>query len=136
MHKKISITRYDLGYRKMEVRMTFFLGKGTESIGLYVVDLSTVFVLSLLVEWLSHTRFLSSYSDANDVRVGFVQTWLYGVRITMAYVVMLAVMSFNAGILFAAVAGYSVGFLVFGSRVFDKEEIRYQKPSDLPPLNC
>ncbi|KAL0460557.1 UNVERIFIED_CONTAM: Copper transporter 1 [Sesamum latifolium] len=95
----------------MELRMTFFLGKGSESIGLYVVDLSTVFVVSLL-------------------------TWLYAVRISMAYVVMLAVMSFNAGILFAAVAGYSLGFLVFGSRVFDKEEIRYEKPSDLPPLNC
>ncbi|KAI3461553.1 hypothetical protein Pfo_018216 [Paulownia fortunei] len=119
----------------MEFRMTFFLGKGPESLGLYLVDLVIVFMLCLLVEWLSHTRFLSN-SNTNNVRVGLIQTGLYGVRMTMAYLVMLAVMSFNAEILFAAVAGYSVGFLVFGSRVFDRDEMGYEKPSDLPPLNC
>ncbi|KAL8525652.1 hypothetical protein ACS0TY_015045 [Phlomoides rotata] len=119
----------------MDSHMSFFIGKGSESLVLYLVDLVIVFTVSLLVEWLSHTTFLSNYSEKDNFGVGQVQTGLYGVRMTMAYVVMLAVMSFDAGILFVAVAGYSVGFLVFGSRVFEKDEFGYHQP-DLPPLNC
>lgn len=112
--------------------MTFVWGRNSESLEMYVLNLVSVFVLSLLVEWLSHTRFVSSEMD--NVVAGFVQTTLYGARILMAYLVMLAVMSFNVGVLLVAVAGYTVGFLVFGSRVFDRSE--YHKASDLPPLNC
>ncbi|KAL8027122.1 hypothetical protein ABFS82_14G071700 [Erythranthe guttata] len=103
----------------MEIETAFFSRTRPENLGLYLVDLVMVFILSMIVEWLSHTaRFLSISSNTNNVRVGLLQTGLYGVRMAMAYLVMLSVMSFNAGILFAAVAGYTVGFLIFGRIIF------------------
>ncbi|KAH6814559.1 hypothetical protein C2S51_023577 [Perilla frutescens var. frutescens] len=115
----------------MESHMTFSIGKGSENLYLNIVDLVIVFLMSMVVEWMSHTTYMSNFSDHHNFRVGLIQTGLYAVRMTVAY----AVMSFDAGILSAAVAGYSLGFLVFGSRVFH-DEFGYQKPSDLPPLNC
>ncbi|KAA8543809.1 hypothetical protein F0562_022014 [Nyssa sinensis] len=117
---------------KMMMHPTFFWGKSTGSFSSYVLDLIAVFVLSMLVEWLSHVRLI--HTSKSNVNAGLLQTLMYGIRMGLAYLVMLAVMSFNLGILLAAVAGYSVGFLIFGSRVFDKSP--YENPSDLPPLNC
>ncbi|KAL7173312.1 hypothetical protein ACSBR2_032722 [Camellia fascicularis] len=122
-------------HHKMMNHMTFSWGKNSESLNSYILNLASIFMLSMLVESLSHTRLI--HSGMNNVAAGLLQTLMYGVRIGLAYLVMLAVMSFNIGILLAAVAGYSVGFLIFGSRLFDKSETAaYQKPTDLPPLNC
>ncbi|XP_044464335.1 copper transporter 6-like [Mangifera indica] len=125
--------------------LTFFWGKTTEiifpgwpgeSFGGYISALVLVFVISLLVEWLSHAR-LVKLSSSNVLTDGLLQTLMYAMRIALAYLVMLAVMCLNIGVLVAAVAGYSVGFLVFGSQVFRKLRIEpYQDLSDLPPLNC
>ncbi|KAI8523697.1 hypothetical protein RHMOL_Rhmol13G0092700 [Rhododendron molle] len=123
--------------KMMNPHMTFIWGKNSrESLISYLVDLISVFLLSLLVECLSHTRFINAIT--NDVVAGLMQTVMYGVRIGLAYLVMLLVMSCNVGILLAAVAGFSAGFLVFGSRFFRASETigAYQKSTDLPPLNC
>lgn len=123
----------------MESHMAFSHGKGSENLYLNIVDLVVVFLMSLVVEWMSNTTYLSNFSDHhNVVGVGLIQTGLYSVRMMAAYAVMLAVMSFNAGILAAAVAGYSMGFLIFRIRFFneDDDQLGYHKPSDLPPLNC
>lgn len=126
-----------------------------------IIDLGSVFLMSMLVEWLSHTRFVVDHPESNDdnnnknVVAGLIQTGLYGIRITLAYLVMLQVMlSFDdVWILIVAVAGYSLGFLIFGSRVVGDDDdgnnkhkhergllLFYQKkpthPTDLPPLNC
>ena len=62
-----------------------------------------------------------------------VQTLLHAIRIGLAYMVMLALMSFNGGVFLVAVAGHAVGFLVFGSRVFrGSEMVSLEKTSDLP----
>ncbi|KAI5675077.1 hypothetical protein M9H77_06027 [Catharanthus roseus] len=117
--------------------MTFYRGGNVEkgNIMMYVFDLLSAFLMPMLVEWLSHTRFIKP--ETNNVVAGLIQTSLYSIRITLAYFVMLYVMSFDVWIFVLAVAGYTFGFLIFGSRVFNKHESElYQKPSDLPPLNC
>ncbi|KAG5515193.1 hypothetical protein RHGRI_036286 [Rhododendron griersonianum] len=123
--------------KMMNSHMTFIWGKNSkESLISYLVDLISVFLLSLLVECLSHTRFINAVT--NNVVAGLMQTVMYGIRIGLAYLVMLLVMSCNVGILLAAVAGFSAGFLLFGSRFFRTSETIgvYQKSTDLPPLNC
>lgn len=63
---------------------------------------------------------------------------MYAARVGLAYLVMLAVMSFDVGVLLAAIAGCSVGFLVFGSRVFMRSKVvpSNMDHTDLPPLKC
>ncbi|KAK8592793.1 hypothetical protein V6N13_063358 [Hibiscus sabdariffa] len=122
--------------------MTLFWGKDTQDIfpgwsgrSSYLLGLIWVFLLSLMVERLSHTRFIKP--GTGHVVAGLLQTLMYAIRVALAYLVMLAVMSCNVGVILASVAGYGVGFLVYGSRVFSKSEfVQYEEPSDIPPLNC
>ncbi|WOG89130.1 hypothetical protein DCAR_0208366 [Daucus carota subsp. sativus] len=125
------------------MHMTFFWGKnvdilfndwpGQNSGGMYVLALFVVFVLVMIVEWLSHSNLIKQGS--NHVVAGLVQTLMHAMRVALAYIVMLAVMSFNGGVLIVAVAGHSLGFLIFGSRVFRKASDGDDKVSDLPPLS-
>ncbi|KAI5576229.1 hypothetical protein BDE02_09G031100 [Populus trichocarpa] len=128
---------------KMMTHMTFFWGKDTlilfsgwpgTSTGMYVLALVFIFVLAVLVEWLSHCRLVKPGS--NNVAAGLIQALMHAVRVGLAYMVMLAVMSFNGGVFIVAVAGHVVGFFIFGSRVFkDTEMPPYHKTSDLPPTS-
>ncbi|KAF7153802.1 hypothetical protein RHSIM_Rhsim01G0233600 [Rhododendron simsii] len=130
---------------KMMMHMTFFWGKNAEilfsgwpgtSSGMYAVALMFVFVLSLLVEWLSHGNLIKDGS--NQVAVGLVQTLIHAVRVGLAYMVMLAVMSFNGGVFVMAVAGHALGFFLFGSRALKKAAPTPSngKTSDVPPMSC
>ncbi|KAG6417568.1 hypothetical protein SASPL_119751 [Salvia splendens] len=105
--------------------MTFFWGKNSEVLfsgwpgphtGMYVLALFFVFALAFIVE------LLSSYLEmANEkASCGLVSTLVHGLRVGLAYLVMLALMSFNAGVFIVAVAGHSLGPFVFGSRVFKR----------------
>ncbi|KGN66202.2 hypothetical protein Csa_023200 [Cucumis sativus] len=111
----------------METHMTFYWGKTIEilfpgwpgrSFFSSVIVLIFVFLLAFTVEWLSHTKFTTSAMD--NLTAGLVQTILYGIRVGLAFIVMLAVMSYNVGILLAAVTGYSIGFLVYGRNTSKK----------------
>ncbi|KAF8010787.1 LOW QUALITY PROTEIN: hypothetical protein BT93_J1435 [Corymbia citriodora subsp. variegata] len=88
--------------------------------------------LSVLVEWISHARILRPGID--NGAASFVQTVMYSARIGAAYMVMLAVMSFDVGVLIAAVVGHAGGFLLFGTRGFRNKSqmMDYQDPSDSP----
>ncbi|XP_027109638.2 copper transporter 6-like [Coffea arabica] len=131
-------------HRHMMMHMTFFWGKnaeilfsgwpGYDNLGMYVLALVIVFVLTVVVEWLSACKFIKESSN-NNVAAGLVQTLMYGIRIGLAYMVMLAVMSFNAGVFLVAVAGHALGFFFFGSRAFNPSS-GTGKTSDLPPLSC
>ncbi|KAL3652617.1 hypothetical protein CASFOL_002298 [Castilleja foliolosa] len=131
---------------RMMMHMTFFWGKNTEilfdgwpgydHLGMYVLALAFVFLLAVVTEWLSHCKILRRHSAAAAV----AQTGMYVVRIGLAYMVMLAVMSFNAGVFLAAVAGHGVGFFFFGSRAFKNPAAVVgdggKTATDLPPMNC
>ncbi|XP_008221659.1 PREDICTED: copper transporter 6 [Prunus mume] len=130
-------------HHKMMMHMTFFWGTNAEvlfskwpgsSTGMYYVCLLFVFALAVIVEWLSHCRLIKAGSS--DVVCGLAQTFLHTIRVGLAYMVMLAVMSFNIGVFLVAVAGHTVGFLLFGSRVFKKPDPEDEKGSDLPPMSC
>ncbi|CAI0540279.1 unnamed protein product [Linum tenue] len=122
--------------KKMMMHMTFFWGKNMEMLfagwpgsrtGMYALALVFIFFLSFLVEGLSHSRFVKpSGPNSSSSSVGLAQTLAHTVRVGLGYLVMLAVMSFNGGVFLAAVAGHSLGFLLFRSRVF-------KKPDDQPP---
>lgn len=96
---------------------------------MYVLALVLVFSLAVIVEWLSHYKIVKP--GASRVAAGLFKTGLHGVRVGLAYMVVLAVMSFNGGIFIAAVVGHAVGYLLFGSRVVFNKSGR--SDSDLPP---
>ncbi|KAF9598113.1 hypothetical protein IFM89_025305 [Coptis chinensis] len=116
----------DMGSGSTSMQMTFYWGKDSELLfsgfpgektGMYVLALILVFVIALLVEFLSHTR-LTKGGGTNYVANALVQTFIHGVRVGLAFLVMLAVMSFNVGVLIAAVSGHTIGFLFFGTALF------------------
>lgn len=127
---------------KMMMHMTFFWGKNAlvlfkgwpgTSTGMYALALVFVFAMGILVEWLSHSRLIKT--GTGNVAAGIIQTFMHTIRVGLANLVMLALMSFNVGVFLAAVAGHSLGFLLFGSRVFHKSAPP-PKTNDLPPMSC
>ncbi|GFP89321.1 copper transporter 6 [Phtheirospermum japonicum] len=113
------------------MHMTFFWGKNAEILfsgwpgtrtGMYVLALVFVFALSVIVEWLSYcTRTRQERYDNfwGGRLIGSVE---HGIRIALGYLVMLAVMSFNVGVLIVAVVGHALGFFLFGkSAALDKD---------------
>lgn len=113
----------------MMMHMTFYWGKQAEVLfsgwpgdrsGMYAVALIGVFVMGVVVEWVSYGRLIKP--GPTHVAAGVAQTVLYAIRIGLAYMMMLALMSFNGGVFLMAVTGHAVGFLVFGSRVFRGSE--------------
>lgn len=132
---------------KMMMHMTFFWGKNAEilfsgwpgtSSGMYALALIFVFFLSLIVEWLSHSNlYLVKEDGSNRVAAGLIQTLIHAIRVGLAYMVMLAVMSFNGGVFVMAVVGHAIGFFLFGSRALKKAAPEaYGKTSDLSTMNC
>ncbi|KAL5210252.1 hypothetical protein ABZP36_005875 [Zizania latifolia] len=93
-------------------------------VGVYLLCLLVVLALAALVEALSAaSRVLSSGSSQSprqrrqQLPAALLAAGVHAAKMGLAYVVMLAVMSFNAGVLLAAVAGHAVGFLLARSGV-------------------
>ncbi|GAA0184876.1 secondary carrier transporter [Lithospermum erythrorhizon] len=113
----------------IDMVMRFFFGEnneiffsrwhGNEDLGMYILALVLVFTLALNLEFITHC-YLNKEKSNNDVFEGLVETIMYGLRIGLAYMMVLAVMSFNGGVFIVAVAGHTLGFLMFGSKVFKK----------------
>lgn len=125
--------------------MTFFWGSHSEILfkgwpgartGMYVLALVVVFALSVLYEWVNHCSLVRA---AGEPGRRLVQTGMHAVRVGLMYLVMLAVMSFNVGVLIVAIVGHAVGFLVFGSAAVAGADggggAGAKRPS-LPPMGC
>ena len=107
---------------RMAFHKVFYWGKAHEilfpgwpgsSTAMYVLAVFFIFFLAVMVECLSYCRFIKPGS--NRIAAGFFRAGLHAVRAGFAYMVLLAVISYNGGIFVAAVVGHSVGYLVFGS---------------------
>ncbi|KAK9168279.1 hypothetical protein Syun_000419 [Stephania yunnanensis] len=131
------------GHGMMMMHMTLYWGKSAlvlfqgwpgNRAGMYVLSLVLVFALAVLVEFISHSRLVKSGSS--HVAAGLVRTALHTVRMGLAYLLMLALMSFNGGVFIAGVAGHGIGFLVFGSRVFSRPDDEKHTNDRLPPISC
>ncbi|KAI5675080.1 hypothetical protein M9H77_06030 [Catharanthus roseus] len=114
----------------MMPHMTFSWSKNAEILfsgwpgtrtGMYVLALIFVFILSLLVEFLSDDaagcKWIVKNKDDGSISSlrAVLETIRHGLKTTLAYLIMLAVMSFNVGVLIVAVAGHVFGFLIFRS---------------------
>ncbi|GAA0144165.1 secondary carrier transporter [Lithospermum erythrorhizon] len=128
------------------MHMTFFWGGNTEilfngwpgydNLGMYIFALVIVFVIAFCVEGLSHYKFIKE-EKSNNVVAGLLQSIIYGFRVGLGYLVMLAVMSFNGGVFIVAIGGHTLGFMVFGSRIFKKSTLpTLGKSFDSIPTNC
>ncbi|TVU01760.1 hypothetical protein EJB05_52756, partial [Eragrostis curvula] len=97
---------------------------GERGAGAYVLCLLFVCALATLAEALAAVSRCVARRGGGGGRGGDVPassaallTAAHAARMGMAYLVMLAVMSFNVGVLLAAVAGHALGFLLARSRV-------------------
>lgn len=102
-----------------KMQMSFYWGKDAvvlfsgwpkESLGMYILAFFFIFLLAFAVEFLSHTP--PNKLGKSPVVGASIQAVIYAFRTGLAYLVMLAVMSFNVGIFIAAVAGHTLGFFV------------------------
>ncbi|XP_026377611.1 copper transporter 1-like [Papaver somniferum] len=98
------------------------------STGMYVLSLVVVFVLSLLVEWLGNCSIVRA--DSAHAAAGIVRSIVHTVRVGLAYLVMLGVMSFNGGIFIVAFLGHGLGYFAFGSQVFIKTDNKNKTTPD------
>ncbi|KAG8044645.1 hypothetical protein GUJ93_ZPchr0393g29137 [Zizania palustris] len=108
------------------MHMTFFWGTKTEVLftlwpgarggGMYALALIFVFALGAILELRGGGRALDDWlvrRRARPAAAAAVRTAVHAVRVGVAYLIMLALMSFNGGVFLVAVAGHVVGFLAF-----------------------
>uniref|UniRef100_A0A6N2KKC9 Copper transport protein n=1 Tax=Salix viminalis TaxID=40686 RepID=A0A6N2KKC9_SALVM len=81
-----------------------FSGWPNGSLGMYILALFCVFLVAAAIE------IFSAPEIPEWVRL--FKACVYAVRAGLAYMVMLAVMSFNLGIFFAALGGHATGFFL------------------------
>ncbi|CAI9098340.1 OLC1v1034969C1 [Oldenlandia corymbosa var. corymbosa] len=106
--------------KDMVMHMSFFWGKDVtvlfpgwpgHRLGIYILALIFVFFLAFAVEVLSYSP-SPAKAGASPVVASLVFAVIYAFRMALAYMVMLAVMSFNLGVFIVAVAGHAAGYFL------------------------
>jgi len=90
----------------------FFADWPSGHVGMYILALALLFIISVFYEYLANPR---GYRGGNGAWVagGLVDTLCYTVRVAIAYSLMLAVMSYNLGVIIVVIVGSVIGFYVF-----------------------
>ncbi|KAJ3674565.1 hypothetical protein LUZ60_005181 [Juncus effusus] len=110
------------------MHMTLFWGKNTiilfrdwpgSRTGMYVLALIIVFAFAFMTEWLSHSRLISP--NWNKTAAELTRASLHMVRMGLYYLLMLALMSFNGGVVIVSILGHAVAFIIFGRAFFKRE---------------
>lgn len=106
----------------MAMHMTFFWGTdvvilfgGTGRLGMYLLALAALFVVAIAAEVLSVAPKLKP-GGPTPIAGAAIDAAVYAVRMGLAYLLMLSVMSFNIGVFLAVVAGHVTGRFVIKFR--------------------
>ena len=133
------------GMRMRYTHMTFFWGKNSEILftgwpgadgGMYALALVAVFVLAFVLEFLGSRRLDALLPRA---AAGAARAAVHALRVGAAYLLMLAIMSFNGGVLLVAVAGHAAGFLAFKAGLFGDGRAQVEDgrgKEELEPAAC
>lgn len=109
---------------EMVMQMNFYWGKDviilfqgwpSNNLAMYILALAFVFMLSAATEVLSIPHVFKSSGSSPMIGL-LIQATVYAVKMGLAYLVMLSVMSYNLGIFVVAVAGHGLGFLLIKIR--------------------
>ncbi|CAA2991965.1 copper transporter 6-like [Olea europaea subsp. europaea] len=113
-----SMYNNSMNMNDMAMHMNFFWGKDVVvlfdgwpngRLGMYILALAFVFLLAVAVEILAAVPIKPRMRPLSG---GLLQAAVYAVRMALAYLIMLSVMSFNVGIFIVAVAGHAVGCFI------------------------
>ncbi|GMN56510.1 hypothetical protein TIFTF001_025629 [Ficus carica] len=121
----------EMRFRWGKNAIILFAGWPGQSLPMYLLALVFVFLMAVAVELLSLPAAVDKAAATIPTLAAYSRACVYTLRIGLAYLVMLSIMSFNVGIFIAAVAGHAVGFFmakVDGAvRQSDQEE--YESPA-------
>ncbi|XP_012850206.1 PREDICTED: copper transporter 6-like [Erythranthe guttata] len=111
----------NMGDEMITMQMSFFWGKdvvvlfdrwpGNGHLVMYILALALVFFLAVAAELLSVSPNLKPRGLSPLAGAG-IHAAVYGVRMGLAYLIMLSVMSFNVGIFLVAVVGHAAGCFI------------------------
>lgn len=94
-----------------------FSGWPNGRLGMYILAVVGVLLMAVASELLSAGEGVIK-PQRNPMVAGLNLAIIHTLRMGLAYLVMLSLMSFNLGILLAALAGHALGFFIFKAGAF------------------
>lgn len=112
MDKNMNMNMQKMSFHWSKTATVLFSGWPGESLPRYIWSLLFVFTMAAVVEFLSIPAAVDKGTGTVPTLAAYSRAFVYAIRIGLAYLVMLSLMSFNGGIFVAAIAGHVVGFFI------------------------